>query len=55
MGEAFNSDRNGRQKIIYNDLDSSDEFLKCNLPRGYLRWKVQKEQATNHIRGCENG
>ena len=36
-------------------MDSSDEFLRRNLPRGHLRWKVEKEQGANHIRECENG
>ena len=41
VGEAFNCDRNGRQELICGGLGSSDEFFRCNLPRGHLRWKVE--------------
>lgn len=41
VGEVFNCDCNGRQEIICDDLDSSDEFFRCNLPRGHLRWKME--------------
>lgn len=43
MGEGFNSDCNGRQEIICENLDSSDDFLRCNLPRGHLRWKMEND------------
>ena len=41
VGEGFNCDYNGRQEIICDDLDSSDEFFRCNLPRGHLRWNME--------------
>lgn len=45
VGKAFNGDCNGRQEIICDDLDSSDELFRCNLPREHLRWKMENRWA----------
>lgn len=45
MAKAFHGDCNGRQEIICDDLDPSDELFRCNLPREHLRWKMENRWA----------
>lgn len=45
MGKAFNSDGNGRQEIICDDLDSSDELFRCHLPREHLSGNMENRWA----------
>lgn len=44
MAKAFHGDCNGRQEIICDDLDPSDELFS-NLPREHLRWKMENRWA----------
>lgn len=52
--KIFNCDCDGQQKIICDNLECLDEFFRCSLPGGHLRWNVQ-ETAINHMRRYENG
>lgn len=52
--KIFNCYCDGQQKIICDNLECLDEFIRCSLPGGHLRWNVPKT-AINHMRRYENG